>query len=664
MKDPFSEFLPYSGKANFEGVNPQFMDNFQQMANEYMTQTGKQLTVNDAFRTRETQAKAYKEKPNLAAPPGHSWHERGMAMDIDETQANELAKLKDESGVDLLSKYGFHRPMMTKAPGKKYEPWHIQWAPFEPKASKIAATVDPFAEFVTPPQKAGATQEDPFAGMAQPTPEKQPSAMGGFKEGPVSPPPQTEGITPGDFTRAPAPGEVEALKQRVLNPPPISEDIAQAVGPTLRFGGAAAGTALGTLAAGPAGAVAGGTLGYGIGRQAENLYEQSRGQRVPGTIPEEMKGVAAEDLPAGAQMALAGEIGGPLLQKGLGTAGKIIRPAMGKLSGVGESAIETALKGGTNFVRAMRGKISGEEVVGTAQEALQSLRAQRASAYQAELAKISRVNQDLDMGPINSKLRDLMKQFNIKVTPEGTLDTSRIAMGKKGRQDVENIVETVWEWGSKPGDKTAVGLDTLKRQLDDFYSESSQARSFVANLRKQVKKTITDNVPEYAEMTKGYAEATQLIKDIESGLMMRKQGMTGRITADQTLRRLVSAMRDNFPLRRDLVNQLGAGSGEDIAGLVAGHSMSAILPRGMAGTFMIPEAMLAQFVNPKLWPILVASSPRLQGEFLNLVGKGIQETSGVSVPLAKSFTYMVSERKRRDREPKTYKPGDPEIYEK
>lgn len=49
-------------------------------------------------------------------------------MDIDEVQANELAK------TGLLQKYGFYRPMMSHTPGHKFEPWHI-----EKLAEKIAA---------------------------------------------------------------------------------------------------------------------------------------------------------------------------------------------------------------------------------------------------------------------------------------------------------------------------------------------------------------------------------------------------------------------------------------------------------------------------------------------------------------------------------------------
>ncbi len=135
-----SVLMPTGKNVRFDEMDPTFMDNLNQLAQEYYTRTGQPLKINDAWRSRSTQAQAYKTKPNLAAPPGHSLHETGKASDVDEEQANWLANTKDENGQDLLSKYGFTRPMMTKAPGKKYEPWHIEMMPFE-KANQIAATV-------------------------------------------------------------------------------------------------------------------------------------------------------------------------------------------------------------------------------------------------------------------------------------------------------------------------------------------------------------------------------------------------------------------------------------------------------------------------------------------------------------------------------------------
>ena len=204
-------------------------------------------------------------------------------------------------------------------------------------------------------------------------------------------------------------------------------------------------------------------------------------------------------------------------------------------------------------------------------------------------------------------------------------------------------------WGKNPEDKTAIGLDTLKRQLDDFYSDSSQAREFVTSLNNEVKKVINSAVPEYGQMTKGYAEATALIKDIEAGLMLRKQGMTGRIVADQSLKRLFSTMKDNKELSRDLVTILGNKTKADLTGQVAGTAMSAPLPSGLAGTapIAIGGAAALNSISPSFLPVLVASSPRVQGEFLRLFGKLSAEFVGTQGAVGRMAVTNILEQKKK-----------------
>ena len=208
-------------------------------------------------------------------------------------------------------------------------------------------------------------------------------------------------------------------------------------------------------------------------------------------------------------------------------------------------------------------------------------------------------------------------------------------MGKKGRNDIKEIVEDVLEWD----DYTPLGLDTLRRQLDDFYSESSQARSFVASLTKKINQTIKKAVPEYAEMTEGYKRATNLIKEVQTGLMLRKHGMTGRVTADMTLRRLTSAMREGFEMRKELVQLLGRKAGADIEGDIAGLAMSEFLPRGLIGKFAAGSATYASTINPLFLSVLGASSPRAVGEFLNVYGKALREVQKKAPAVYKTLAF-------------------------
>ena len=432
--------------------------------------------------------------------------------------------------------------------------------------------------------------------------------------------------------------------------PPLRQTLANYARPLFEGVGAAGGAILGAgggglagLAGGPAapatvpyGAIAGGVAGAGLGYAAgSTLADIVAGKPAP------KPGETAGKILTGAEMEMGGQATAPILgglAKGIGY---IAKPLLGRMSGVGKGAIEEAILSGestglrtnpfvsvTPFDKALRGKIKGDDVVSNAKEALQVIKDSRSAAYQSKLISVAKETGILDDTQIQGKLQQLMDSYRVKLTPEGEIDVSKIAMGKTGRNDIKEIIDTVRNWD----DKTPIGLDTLKRQLDDFYSDSSQARQFVTSLKKTVHDTVAESVPEYAEMTKGYADATKIIKDIESGLMMRKQGMSGRVVADQTLRRLTSSMKDNFALRRELVDALGTEGGKDISGQVAGYAMRSPIPLGLAGTgpVIIGEAALAKYISPKFIPILVASSPRVQGEFLRMFGKGMAEAKRLS----------------------------------
>jgi len=67
-------------------------------------------TVSD-FRTREQQAVLYRLKPGIAAPPGTSLHERGLAIDLAASSQTGLIER-------LLYEHGWRRFSPTG------EPWH------------------------------------------------------------------------------------------------------------------------------------------------------------------------------------------------------------------------------------------------------------------------------------------------------------------------------------------------------------------------------------------------------------------------------------------------------------------------------------------------------------------------------------------------------------
>jgi secretion/DNA translocation related TadE-like protein len=70
------------------------------------------ITIVSGFRTHAQQSRLYREKPGLAAPPGHSLHELGLAADLAFATPATAARAHATAGTCGL---GFEVP---------HEPWH------------------------------------------------------------------------------------------------------------------------------------------------------------------------------------------------------------------------------------------------------------------------------------------------------------------------------------------------------------------------------------------------------------------------------------------------------------------------------------------------------------------------------------------------------------
>jgi hypothetical protein len=110
------------GNVDLDRLSPGLQSSMGQMAQEYFTATGKKLQINSGFRSNEEQARLYKSMPaGMAARPGSSMHNYGLAVDVQSSQASDLQRM------GLLQKYGLTRPLSN-------EPWHIQ-----PQGLSVAA---------------------------------------------------------------------------------------------------------------------------------------------------------------------------------------------------------------------------------------------------------------------------------------------------------------------------------------------------------------------------------------------------------------------------------------------------------------------------------------------------------------------------------------------
>jgi hypothetical protein len=342
-------------------------------------------------------------------------------------------------------------------------------------------------------------------------------------------------------------------------------------------------------------------------------------------------GMAASKVPvlanAGKAMRAAGDIIDPMqiaakaAVKTSEVGGKAVDRLLGAATGEGAEAIRQAKVGAgltsesSGFVAGMRGKTAGEDLLADAGEALITVKANKGTEYRKTLEEISKDKTVFDLRPIKDRLSKQMTNFGIRVNKKGELDFSRSSINRDAQSDVAKLIEDVSGWGTQAGDNTAIGLDLLKRNLDDFYSDSKNSRALVTDLRNTVKNEIVSKVPEYAKMTKDYEEITRLTNEMERALSLGKRSMM-----DTALRKLTSTTKDNFEFRHKLVSELERLSGRSLAQEIAGLNMSKVKPRSLLSSGATAGAVAAGFVSPWFLSMAAVTSPRIMGEFLNALG--------------------------------------------
>lgn len=419
-------------------------------------------------------------------------------------------------------------------------------------------------------------------------------------------------------TAAPVQPKPQTYLQRLADPENLkayAKTIEPIARPTISMLGAAGGGALGFASPVPGGTLIGETLGYGGGQQAGDILF---GEREPVAPGEGQTMQTLRDIYEGGKGALLG-LGAGLT---LGQAPKVARAIgdygaglLGTTTGTGKEYIKQALKGGQAFKQAMRAP-EGEKVVSAAKNALNVLKEERGAAYRSQLEDVAKNIDELDITPIKGQWEQIKGKFGIR-TVDGAIDLSRSTLSRKEQGDINEIADMLEGWGQEPGDLTPMGLDLLKRKLDNLYTESKDSRAIVANLRSMVKNTIVKSVPEYAEMTKGYEDATKTINELDRTLSLGKKPML-----DTTLRKLQQSMRDNFQFRKELLDTLEAKSGEELADMIAGYSMSSFAPQGGFGKLTLGAGGvgLTQSFAPGYLALMASSSPRAVGETLHALG--------------------------------------------
>lgn len=129
-------------------------------------QAGHKVSFGSGWRSNDDQKRLYAEKPNLAAAPGRSNHEFGLAMDLTFSSSSARKWVHQNA-----HRYGMWFPM-------DYEPWHIQLVGVDRHnvsgGAQIGGGRDGFAaapdmRFVNPYDRLAEAieQEDPYDPLEQ-----------------------------------------------------------------------------------------------------------------------------------------------------------------------------------------------------------------------------------------------------------------------------------------------------------------------------------------------------------------------------------------------------------------------------------------------------------------------------------------------------------------
>jgi Rod binding domain-containing protein len=120
---PAKTLVDKSGR--FNRLQPAFQKQLQELAEDFYETYHSPLILTDTYRTRAEQARAHREKPDLALPANHphAMHPRGLAVDVDQKQAGKITP-------EMLAENGLHLPALSKG-----ETWHI-----EPKLRSFAGS--------------------------------------------------------------------------------------------------------------------------------------------------------------------------------------------------------------------------------------------------------------------------------------------------------------------------------------------------------------------------------------------------------------------------------------------------------------------------------------------------------------------------------------------
>lgn len=316
-------------------------------------------------------------------------------------------------------------------------------------------------------------------------------------------------------------------------------------------------------------------------------------------------------------------------------AGSAAAEALGTTTGVGADIIKTAYSKPEAVAEAMRGKITPEKIVESAKSALGKVKNKRSAEYQSKLSELRSADKsaNIKFDNIKSSVDKALDNFDVK-RKDGKLDFGNSALEGQGQRTMREVVDTIDNWK----DTSVKGIDNLKKRIGEIYSPTNQARSAVESVRSTISQEL-DSVPGYKEMTAKYAEASDLLKELKSGL-----SLSDRASVQTTLTKLNTALKKS-DFRKELVDELNKSTNKDLIAQIAGGQLNQLSPRGLTGSLIkILGLGGAAFPGTREAALaaIATSSPRVVGETVSAAGKASKIIRKATVPTAKAVQKAAS----------------------
>jgi hypothetical protein len=282
--------------------------------------------------------------------------------------------------------------------------------------------------------------------------------------------------------------------------------------------------------------------------------------------------------------AQAARLTNPLTAAGvpLRMVGKGAAEAVGVASGVGSQPIEEAARAGyaggetaRMFRRNLAGKAPLDETVEQARGALDNLRSDASSKYNADMARLGLNNTTLSYTAIDQAMADTYNVGGFKNMRSSNPET--IATW-------DSIAKQIADWRQLPPDyQTPAGFDALKRAISKSNATYGEPGVITNKVLNAIRGTITAAAPEYIGYMAAFERAQDLISDLRKTFSLPV--IERRAAVDTSLRKLQSLLRDNvntsYGYRRKLAEYLIDNGAPDLTAALAGQALRPWTARGL-----------------------------------------------------------------------------------